>query len=179
MKDNKQRLFEVMKKLNPSFKRVLNEDAFNDAGEPMMTHSQFRDYSEPSEPDNDEFNYNRGENQMIGFDDVTNQIDSHFDTLLRSYGTEEYYFPTIVNAGESDFTVWLDKNKVGAVAPDGKQFEQQYLEELNMEDLLEFLEPYRKYMLTGADAIEYRTKESDDIARDDAYAQQERNATGG
>ena len=28
-------------------------DAFNDAGEPRMTHQQYRDYSEPSEPDYD------------------------------------------------------------------------------------------------------------------------------
>ena len=52
-KNSKQRLFEMMGKIDPSFKPKLNEDAFNDAGEPMMTHQQFRDYSEPAEPDYD------------------------------------------------------------------------------------------------------------------------------
>ena len=36
-------------------KGVVKEgDAFNDAGEPMMTHSQFRDHSEPAEPEYDD-----------------------------------------------------------------------------------------------------------------------------
>ncbi len=50
-KDNRQRLFEVMERLDPTFKSKLNEDVFNDAGEPNMTHQQFRDYTEPSEPE--------------------------------------------------------------------------------------------------------------------------------
>ena len=54
MRDNKQRLLEMMGKLDPTFKPVLNEDAFNDAGEPLMTHQQFRDYSEPAEPEYDD-----------------------------------------------------------------------------------------------------------------------------
>lgn len=33
---------------------VKEGDAFNDAGEPNMTHSQFRDHSEPAEPDYDD-----------------------------------------------------------------------------------------------------------------------------
>jgi len=52
--NGKQRLFEMMGKLDPTFKPKLNEDAFNDAGEPMMTHNQFRDYSEPAEPEYDD-----------------------------------------------------------------------------------------------------------------------------
>lgn len=48
-----------MGKVDKTFKPTLNEqsDAFNDAGEPMMTHSQFRDYSEPAEPDYDSDRY--------------------------------------------------------------------------------------------------------------------------
>ena len=52
-KDTKQRLFEMMGKLDSSFKPRLNEDVFNDAGEPNMTHQQARDYTEPAEPDYD------------------------------------------------------------------------------------------------------------------------------
>jgi len=54
-KYDKQRLFEVMGRLDPTFKPRLNEgDAFNDAGEPLMTHQQFNDYSEPAEPEYDD-----------------------------------------------------------------------------------------------------------------------------
>ena len=55
MGDNKQRLLEMMGKLDPTFKPILNEgNAFNDAGEPRMSHQQFRDYSEPAEPEYDD-----------------------------------------------------------------------------------------------------------------------------
>ena len=33
----------------------LNEQPFNSAGEPLMTYNQYRDYSEPSEPDTDDY----------------------------------------------------------------------------------------------------------------------------
>lgn len=50
--NSKQRLFEIMGKIDGSFKPKLNESgAFNSAGEPLMTHSQYRDYSEPAEDD--------------------------------------------------------------------------------------------------------------------------------
>jgi len=52
------RKYSVMKKtLNEEKKRIIqlmmriNEQAFNDAGEPLMTHQQYRDYSEPAEPE--------------------------------------------------------------------------------------------------------------------------------
>lgn len=72
MKHNKQRLFEVMGRLDKTFKPDLNEgDAFNDAGEPMMTHSQFRDYSEPAEPDYDADRDIPQQNKGIGnFNDI-------------------------------------------------------------------------------------------------------------
>jgi len=48
-------------------KGVIKEgDAFNDAGEPMMTHSQFRDHSEPAEP---EFDDNQPPQQPQGMGD--------------------------------------------------------------------------------------------------------------
>lgn len=50
-KTDKQILFERMNKVAGM---PLNENAFNDAGEPNMTHSQFRDYSEPAEPEYDD-----------------------------------------------------------------------------------------------------------------------------
>lgn len=53
-KSDKELLFERMEKVDPTFKRRIDEDAFNPAGEPKMTHSQFRDYSEPAEPENDD-----------------------------------------------------------------------------------------------------------------------------
>ena len=36
---------------------IIKEAAFNDGGEPMMTHNQFRDYSEPSDEEFDDYPY--------------------------------------------------------------------------------------------------------------------------
>ena len=41
----------ILKQLNELYEEV---GPFNDAGEPTMTHSQYRDYSEPSEQEFDE-----------------------------------------------------------------------------------------------------------------------------
>ena len=80
--NGKQRLFEMMGKLDPTFKPKLNEGAFNDAGEPMMTHSQFRDYSEPAEP---EFDDNRPPQQPQGIGNF-NHIDWKvlYETILQN-----------------------------------------------------------------------------------------------
>src|ERR1035437_5198707 len=92
-KDSKQRLFEVMQRLDPTFKPKLNEsDAFNDAGEPMMTHQQFRDYSEPSEPgyDNPQNDYEKEPSS----NEIVDEIQKHFNTILETYDGEEYKFLT-------------------------------------------------------------------------------------
>lgn len=47
---------ELKKFIQENIQKLFQEagDVFNDAGEPMMTHSQFRDYSESSEPEIDD-----------------------------------------------------------------------------------------------------------------------------
>lgn len=50
-------------KKNVPPKAVAENDAFNDAGEPLMTAQQYRDYGEPSEPDPDEKRYNQPSDQ--------------------------------------------------------------------------------------------------------------------
>jgi len=51
----KQILSEEFRRMQKLAGIITESSAFNDAGEPMMTHNQFRDYSEPSEDDDDIF----------------------------------------------------------------------------------------------------------------------------
>ena len=178
-KDSKQRLFEVMQRLDPTFKPKLNEsDAFNDAGEPSMTHQQFRDYSEPSEPDYDD-SRNDYEKEPSS-NEIVDEIEKHFNTILESYNSKEYTFLT---KGKIDLNLYFFNNMVSADAEidvsGENKFPEQHIEELDINELFQFFEPYRQYVLTGADA----EKQMDSINRqnsaDNAYARQERSAMGG
>jgi len=178
-KYDKQRLFEMMGKVDPTFKPRLNEsDAFNDAGEPMMTHNQFRDYSEPSEPeydDRDDYDVEQTPNEIV------KGIENHFDTILETYDGEEYMFLTkdVPNHDiNGDLMLYVQNNKISAYAL-GKEFPATDIEELAIDDLIQFFEPYRQYILTGQDAakrMDYINKQNSDDAR---YASQERAAMGG
>ena len=61
---------------------MVEGDAFNDAGEPMMTHQQFRDYSEPAEPEYDD-NERPVQNKGMGiFTDIDWKVV--YETLLQN-----------------------------------------------------------------------------------------------
>lgn len=175
MKDNKKRLFEVMGKLDSSFKSKLNEsDAFNDAGEPTMTHQQYREYSEPAE---DDFDMNDYEREGTPYD-IIKQVGKHFNTIIPSYGGDEYTFMTTRDA-DGDLMIWFVNNMVNAVGVDDKRFPEQNIEDLDINELLQFLEPYRRYMVTGEAAQKQIEQDQRDNARDAEYARQERSAMGG
>ena len=44
----------VVNKISSNILKTIKEQAFNDAGEPLMTDKQYKDYSEPSEPEYDD-----------------------------------------------------------------------------------------------------------------------------
>jgi|ERR1035437_9922266 hypothetical protein len=178
-KDSKQRLFEVMQRVDPTFKPKLNEsDAFNDAGEPMMTHQQYRDYSEPAEPDYD--NPQNDYEKEPSSNEIVDEIQKHFNTILETYDSESYNFLT---KGRVELNLHFYNNMVTADAEvdrtGQKDFPEINVEELDINELIQFFEPYRQYILTGADAENRMTSIQKQNSADSAYARQERNAMGG
>ena len=178
-KDTKQRLFEVMARLDKTFKPKLNEsDAFNDAGEPLMTHQQYRDYSEPSEPEYDDSRNDYEKEQSPN--EIVDEIEKHFNTILETYDDESYNFLT---KGRVELNLHFYNNMVKADAEvdrtGQKDFPEINVEELAIDDLFQFFEPYRQYILTGADAEAAMDKISKQNSADSAYARQERSAMGG
>ncbi len=171
--NTKQRLFEMMGKLDPTFKPKLNESAFNDAGEPTMTHQQYRDYSEPSEPDYD--NQDEYEEEQTP-KSIVKEIEKHFNTILETYNGREYTFLTSDN---NQPYLFFYNNKVKAEIGDGKIFPETNIDELDINDLFNFFEPYRQYILSGGDAERAMNKIYSQNAADDRYASQERSAMGG
>ena len=69
--------------------KTLTEQAFNDEGEPLMTHSQYRDYSEPAE---DDYNDNQPdyEPEDTGISALKRYLHDR-DIPLETYGHNEYF----------------------------------------------------------------------------------------
>lgn len=77
---------------------------FNDAGEPMMTHSQYRDYSEPSEPDYDDEQDNDINKNY--YNDLTNpdrKFERTYDYIKRN---------NILIDGKPESETWYDNVKI-------------------------------------------------------------------
>ena len=75
--------------------------AFNDAGEPMMTHQQYRDYSEPSELD-------EYDDKPRYFDErkwLRSELEKN-DIFLENYGMDNEY--SISGKGNYDFMIYFE-----------------------------------------------------------------------
>ena len=181
-KDNKQRLFEMMGKVDPSFKPKLNEgDAFNDAGEPNMTHSQFRDYSEPSEPEYDDRNepeYDEGYN----FKNIVKELENTFNTIIESgngwasFFTQGYPNISIEEVGGSlNIYATYYENKQSR----DEELYNQNFDNVDITEIIRVIEPYKNIIKTGQDAAKAMDYSMEQNAADSAYASQERAAMGG
>ena len=101
-KDSKQRLFEMMEKVNPGFKNKLNETPFNDAGEPMMTHRQYTDYSEPSEYEYDDYD---GQDKPFDVREYVKKELEKNDIALETYNGKEFFIRTHT---DTDLMIYFD-----------------------------------------------------------------------
>lgn len=91
MKENtKERLHEVMERLDKTFKSKLNEDSpYNDGGEPIMTHQQYNRYSEPAEPDEDR----NDNNNFSEFEYLESELRK-MNLFLETFDGKEYFIRT-------------------------------------------------------------------------------------
>lgn len=183
---SKQRLFEVMGRLDKTFKPKLNEDynidvsedsAHNDAGEPLMTHQQYRDYSEPAEP---EYNNNTPDyDEEYNFNNVVRELEKRFNTIIEYYDNDGSFFTKTRDYielhsynGILNVTLYNQNNEKTEL------YNQKY-DEMDFEELVKAIEPYRNIIKTGQDAEKAMDLVSAQNAADWAYASQERAATGG
>lgn len=167
LQEEKQRILQIMCR--------INEQAFNDDGEPLMTHSQYRDYSEPSDPEYDDSqpDYEREQTK----EDIVKGLENDFNTILEPC-EDEYSFLTTEET-DGDMIIWFTKNhQVCGVRPDGEEFHEEDIEEVNIDDLIKFFEPYRSQILNTEEAEKELNKRSDERMRDMEYERQERAATG-
>jgi len=88
---------------------LLSEQPFNDGGEPMMTHQQYRDYSEPAEPDDDDYGGDVPNNDTaVGW--LRNELEEN-NIFLENYGGDEYMISC--EKVRCDFMIYFDnKNDI-------------------------------------------------------------------
>jgi len=81
----------------------ISEQVFNDAGEPMMTHSQYRDYSEPSEPDNDDNFYDDEPMDDNSYKRLHNEFKKH-DIFIGGFD-DDYY---VASGNDNEINIQYD-----------------------------------------------------------------------
>lgn len=164
---SKDRLFEMMGKLDPNFKPRLNEDVYNDAGEPNMTHSQARDYTEPAEP---EYNDNSPDG-VSDFNSITKELENVFDTIL--YNVEDGHKD--FQSKNHDIMLYGDNGKLELYIDTEKKYEN-YFDDVNIEELVELIKPYENTILKGHEAERGMDSISSDAADGRDYARHERSS---
>ena len=166
---NKERLFEMMGKINPNFKPKLNENVFNDAGEPNMSHSQARDYTEPAEPDYDD----NSPDGVQDFNSIVKQLENVFDTILvKSDDYNEF-----LSSGH-DIMLYDDKGRLELFIDTEKKYDK-YFDDVNINDLIEIIRPYENTISKGMDAEKEINNYHSDVSASNYYDRQERTSLSG
>ena len=112
--------------------KVLNEgDAFNDAGEPMMTHQQFNKHSEPAEPELDD--RSDGDELKNPMEYFRSELEKNDIFLVPGCG-DEYSIDSIDRA--HDYLIYIKGNHI-KIYFDGEVKFEGYLEDSHV--AVEFL----------------------------------------
>lgn len=138
---------------------VLSEGPFNDEGEPLMTHSQFRDYSEPSEPDYDDFESDY-QPEMEGIEALKKYLKDQ-DILLETYDGEEYF---IRSRDKNDYIVIPHGDEVD-IYISGDKINEEF-KNLDAVKAIRLLERYKENFLSIDEADRQANKEYEIDAQD-------------
>lgn len=144
MKDNKSRLFEMMYIVTGM---PLNENnAFNDAGEPLMTHQQYNAYSEPSE---EEYDDNYKEYDEYDLKSLLEMDLKNNDILLESYDNNEYFIRCKSNY---DFQIYFIGDDIKIMEYDASNNKNKVNEFNNYDEALKYILNNKNMFYTYAES---------------------------
>ena len=123
--------------------------AFNDAGEPIMTHNQFRDFSEPSENDEDD-RYNNDEINISR--EFINEMKKNNIFVEENFGKE--YF--IRCKEHEDFMIYFPDDETIEIY-DTKHNSQK--QEFRYEDAVDYVLKNKEHLLTFDESVKERDQE--------------------
>ena len=146
---------------------IINEQAFNDDGEPMMTHQQYNDYSEPSEPDYDD-NYN--EDTYVK--DMLEDDLKKSNIFLETFDGEEYFIRCYINF--NDFLIYFEGENIKIHEYNSKT-EEEKNNTFNYKEALDFILSKRDLFYSYEESAKARDRDYEEDARDRNISKQERN----
>lgn len=141
--------------LNEQFKRmqklagiITESSAFNDAGEPMMTHNQFRDYSEPSEDDDDRY-----DNDEINISkEFINEMKKN-NIFVETFNGEEYF---IRCKEHEDFMIYFPNDETIEIYDTKNNSQKQ---EFEYQDAVDYVLKNKGHLLTFDESVKERNQE--------------------
>jgi len=143
--------------------KLLKEDGpFNDDGEPLMTHQQYNDYSEPSEEDfEDRDNYDEDEDyDRIKY--LSKELKKN-DIFLETYDDQEYF---IRCKGKMYFEFYTQGNSfiTDVYASDVNYSEEnsskkEFDSEDQIEELKNYILSFKEMFLSFGESVKARNKE--------------------
>jgi len=148
--------------------KKIQEQAFNKDGEPLMTHSQYRDYSEPSEPEYDDREPDHFDDSPKAY--LEYELEGH-DILLEPEGEDEY---SIRNKGDVDFMVWFDRGRIHVDIGNGVEDNKQVFDD--EEKALKYILKFKKIFLSADESQKEREQEMNIDMRDSHNNKMERSA---
>jgi hypothetical protein len=144
----KQILSEQFKRMQKLAGIITESSAFNDAGEPMMTHNQFRDYSEPSEDDDDKYN-----NDEINISkEFINEMKKN-NIFVETFDGEEYF---IRCKEHEDFMIYFKDNETIEIYNTKNNSQKQ---EFGYQDAVVYVLKNKEHLLTFDESVKERDQE--------------------
>jgi hypothetical protein len=137
--------------IEEKLKLLKENDAFNREGEPLMTHNQYRDYTEPSEPEedfNDSHNFNpikylRDELQKNGI-------------LLETWDGKEYF---IRCKRDKDFTLYKQGDNITVFIDPSDISKKEFDSEYEIDDLITYIVGFKDMFVPFNEAVKERNIE--------------------
>ena len=151
---------------------IINEQAFNDDGEPMMTHQQYNDYSEPSEPDYDDNYDDDNHNEDTYVKDMLEDDLKKSNIFLETFDGEEYFIRCYINF--NDFLIYFEGENIKIHEYNSKT-EEEKNNTFNYKEALDYILSKRDLFYSYEESAKARDRDYEEDARDRNISKQERN----
>ena len=164
---SKQILSEEFRRMQKLAGIITESPAFNDDGEPLMTHNQYRDYNEPSEDDEDD----RYNDEIDISKEFINEMKKN-NIFVETFNGQEYFIRCKEN---EDFMIYFidDENiEIYDTKNNGQKQEFRY------QDAVDYVLKNKEHLLTFDESIRERNKEFEIDAQDRKNNRAERGGYG-
>jgi len=134
---------------------IITEAAFNSDGEPLMTHNQYRDYSEPSEDEE----YSNSNDEIDISREFINEMKKN-NIFVETFNGEEYF---IRCKEHEDFMIYFPDDETIEIH-DTKKGEQK--QEFGYQDAVNYVLKNKGHLLTFDESVKERNSEMDIDSQD-------------